>query len=156
MSNSFANPIIYSFTNESFRADLVTLFYMWFPCCVFLTKMIPRSPSSSTYESVVFRRNNCIRQGTKVQLVTTTKDNRKFLKQVDGENSEYIELRDSNSLRGSFHNSSSRSNRDEIISTRYPVKTRTREVGESIKLLTSCEVKMNGTPPCAHTANEFG
>lgn len=88
--------------------------------------------------------------------MTTTKDNRKFLKHVNGEDSEYIELRDNNSLRDSFHNSSTRSTRDESISTRYPAKTRTRDVGESVKLLTSCEVKMNGTPPCGNTVNEFG
>ncbi|WAQ96123.1 TLR2-like protein, partial [Mya arenaria] len=65
MSNSFANPIIYGFTNESFRADLVTLFYMWFPCCVCLTKMMPRYSSGSTYETVVFRRQSLYKQGAK-------------------------------------------------------------------------------------------
>ncbi|XP_045212427.2 RYamide receptor-like [Mercenaria mercenaria] len=66
MSNSFANPIIYGFTNESFRADLVTLFYMWFPCCVCLTRMLPRHSSGSTYETVVFRRQSLYKQGVKI------------------------------------------------------------------------------------------
>lgn len=64
MSNSFANPIIYGFTNESFRADLVTLFYIWFPCCLCLTRMIPRHSSGSTYETVVFRRQSTYKHGT--------------------------------------------------------------------------------------------
>ncbi|XP_060583525.1 substance-K receptor-like isoform X3 [Ruditapes philippinarum] len=66
MSNSFANPIIYGFTNESFRADLVTLFYMWFPCCVCLTRMLPRHSSGSTYETVVFRRQSLYKQSAKI------------------------------------------------------------------------------------------
>ncbi|KAH3869932.1 prolactin-releasing peptide receptor-like [Dreissena polymorpha] len=66
MSNSFANPIIYGFTNESFRADLVTLFYMWFPCCVCLTKMMPRYSSGSTNESVVFRRQSLYKKGINI------------------------------------------------------------------------------------------
>ncbi|XP_062611352.1 RYamide receptor-like [Saccostrea cucullata] len=33
MANSFANPIIYSFTNSIFRNDLVALLYSCFPCC---------------------------------------------------------------------------------------------------------------------------
>nr|XP_022319138.1 tachykinin-like peptides receptor 86C isoform X2 [Crassostrea virginica] len=55
MSNSFANPIIYSFTNDSFRADLLTLFYMWFPCCTCLRVMINRSYSVTTKETFLIR-----------------------------------------------------------------------------------------------------
>ncbi|KAL4239857.1 hypothetical protein ACF0H5_000657 [Mactra antiquata] len=66
MSNSFANPLIYGFTNESFRADLITLFHMWFPCCVCLTRMLPRHSSGSTYETVVFRRQSFFRQSGKL------------------------------------------------------------------------------------------
>lgn len=73
MSNSFANPIIYGFTNESFRADLVSLFYMWFPCCVCLTRMLPRHSSGSTYETVVFRRQSLYKQGAKINGVYQTR-----------------------------------------------------------------------------------
>ncbi|KAJ8318579.1 hypothetical protein KUTeg_003670 [Tegillarca granosa] len=57
MSNSFANPIIYGFTNDNFRMDLVTIFYMWFPCCGCLGRVIRRTNSASTQESIIFRRS---------------------------------------------------------------------------------------------------
>ncbi|CAG2203464.1 prolactin-releasing peptide receptor-like isoform X1 [Mytilus edulis] len=62
MSNSFANPIIYSFTNDNFRADLFTLFYIWFPCCTCLKTMIRRTNSSSTKDSFIFRRQSTLRR----------------------------------------------------------------------------------------------
>lgn len=85
MSNSFANPIIYGFTNESFRADLLTLFYMWFPCCVCLTKILPRHSSGSTYETVVFRRQSlykqaCVQGGSyKTRTIRTPRENKPYL-----------------------------------------------------------------------------
>ncbi|KAL8591113.1 hypothetical protein ACOMHN_056173 [Nucella lapillus] len=45
MSNSFANPFIYSFTNDSFRADLAYIFYVVFPFCKCLKKMAYRKMS---------------------------------------------------------------------------------------------------------------
>ncbi|XP_076440119.1 substance-K receptor-like [Babylonia areolata] len=45
MSNSFANPFIYSFTNDSFRADLAYIFYVVFPFCKCLKKMAYRKLS---------------------------------------------------------------------------------------------------------------
>lgn len=48
------------------QADLITLFHMWFPCCVCLTRMLPRHSSGSTYETVVFRRQSIHRQTTKL------------------------------------------------------------------------------------------
>ncbi|XP_033749624.1 QRFP-like peptide receptor [Pecten maximus] len=62
MSNSFANPIIYGFTNESFRADLLTLFYMWFPCCHCIKDVLHRTNSRVTRDSVVFRRLSTLRR----------------------------------------------------------------------------------------------
>lgn len=44
----------------------MTLFYMWFPCCVCLTRMLPRHSSGSTYETVVFRRQSLYKQGAKI------------------------------------------------------------------------------------------
>lgn len=60
MSNSFANPIIYGFTNESFRVDLVNLCARAFPCCICLKKLMRRRISMSTYDTVVFRRQSAI------------------------------------------------------------------------------------------------
>ena len=39
---------------------------MWFPCCVCLTKMMPRQASGSTYETVVYRRQSLYKQGAKI------------------------------------------------------------------------------------------
>ncbi|KAL8591165.1 hypothetical protein ACOMHN_057905 [Nucella lapillus] len=47
MSNSFANPIIYSFTNDSFRTDLAYIFYLLFPFCKCLEKAASRKLSVS-------------------------------------------------------------------------------------------------------------
>ncbi|XP_052068701.1 neuropeptide Y receptor type 5-like [Mytilus californianus] len=59
MSNSFANPLIYGFTNANFRADLATLMFLWFPCCGCLRRVIPkRQYSSSTRDSVIMRRQS--------------------------------------------------------------------------------------------------
>ncbi|XP_067672121.1 prolactin-releasing peptide receptor-like [Haliotis asinina] len=62
MSNSFANPIIYGFTNDSFRSDLAGLFYLWFPFCSCLKKMVVRKLSMSTYETGVPRRQSTMRK----------------------------------------------------------------------------------------------
>lgn len=37
--------------------DLVTIFYMWFPCCSCLGRVIQRTNSASTQESIIFRRS---------------------------------------------------------------------------------------------------
>lgn len=65
MSNSFANPIIYGFTNENFRKDLAVLFYMWFPCCGCLVKMLPRTTSSQsrTKDSFIMRQQSTMKRG---------------------------------------------------------------------------------------------
>lgn len=39
---------------------------MWFPCCVCLTRMLPRHSSGSTYETVIFRRQSLYKQGAKI------------------------------------------------------------------------------------------
>ena len=68
-----------------FQADLVTLFYMWFPCCVCLTKILPRHSSGSTYETVVFRRQSlykqgCVQGGTyTTRTVRSQRDNKPYL-----------------------------------------------------------------------------
>ncbi|KAI8793927.1 tachykinin peptides receptor 86C [Biomphalaria glabrata] len=56
MSNSCANPIIYGFTNESFRADLASLCYIWFPFCICLKKLASRKLSVSTNDSMYNKR----------------------------------------------------------------------------------------------------
>lgn len=67
------------------QADLVTLFYMWFPCCVCLTRMLPRHSSGSTYETVVFRRQSLYKQGAKIngtyqtRTVHSQRLNKKYL-----------------------------------------------------------------------------
>ncbi|KAJ8318278.1 hypothetical protein KUTeg_003369 [Tegillarca granosa] len=91
MSNSFANPIIYGFTNESFRTDLATLFYMWFPCCGCLKNAIPRSYSSSnTHESVVLRRQSTMNTR---KCRTTTQDVSLSKSIYNNENKKYSALR---------------------------------------------------------------
>ncbi|XP_021343125.1 orexin receptor type 1-like isoform X2 [Mizuhopecten yessoensis] len=97
MSNSFANPVIYGFTNESFRADLATLFYMWMPCCGCLKHAMPRLSSSCTNETVILRRqstvlnsklnaNSCRLSSTSKtrlqQFAQTTYDNKRYLEPV--------------------------------------------------------------------------
>ncbi|XP_069124269.1 QRFP-like peptide receptor [Argopecten irradians] len=97
MSNSFANPVIYGFTNESFRADLATLFYMWMPCCGCLKHAMPRLSSSCTNETVILRRqstvinsklnstNSRLSSTSKTRLqqfAQTTYDNKRFLEPV--------------------------------------------------------------------------
>ncbi|XP_059176193.1 pyroglutamylated RF-amide peptide receptor-like, partial [Physella acuta] len=61
MSNSCANPIIYGFTNESFRADMASLCYIWFPFCGCLKSAASRRLSISTNESV-YKRSSTIRK----------------------------------------------------------------------------------------------
>ncbi|XP_062607908.1 substance-K receptor-like [Saccostrea cucullata] len=68
MSNSFANPIIYSFTNDSFRADLLTLFYMWCPCCSCLRVMINRTYSVTTKESFLIRHQSKPKKSSSAKL----------------------------------------------------------------------------------------
>ncbi|XP_063443907.1 prolactin-releasing peptide receptor-like [Mytilus trossulus] len=58
MSNSFANPIIYGFTNESFRADLIVMLHNWLPCCACLRELMMRSYSLSTYDSMMYTKRN--------------------------------------------------------------------------------------------------
>ncbi|XP_021357145.1 prolactin-releasing peptide receptor-like [Mizuhopecten yessoensis] len=60
MSNSFANPFIYGFFNESFRADLITLVYTWFPCCVCLKNAVPVSSSArgTDYQTFIRHRSS--------------------------------------------------------------------------------------------------
>ncbi|XP_033740504.1 QRFP-like peptide receptor [Pecten maximus] len=97
MSNSFANPVIYGFTNESFRADLATLFYMWMPCCGCLKHAMPRLSSSCTNETVILRRQSTVINSkwntntnrlsatskTRLQqFAQTTYDNKRFLEPV--------------------------------------------------------------------------
>ncbi|KAK3577996.1 hypothetical protein CHS0354_037379 [Potamilus streckersoni] len=82
MSNSFANPIIYGFTNESFRADLISLLYFWCPCCGFLKGMLPRQLSSNTFETIVFRRQSqhrfTIRHKSPVNLDRSLRNTRQY------------------------------------------------------------------------------
>ncbi|XP_076459929.1 QRFP-like peptide receptor isoform X2 [Babylonia areolata] len=47
MSNSFANPVIYSFTNDSFRTDMAYIFYLVFPFCRCLENTANRKLSVS-------------------------------------------------------------------------------------------------------------
>lgn len=65
MSNSFANPIIYGFTNENFRKDLALLFYMWCPCCGCLQKILPRTTSSQsrTKDSFILKQQSTLKRG---------------------------------------------------------------------------------------------
>ncbi|GFO38347.1 FMRFamide receptor 1 [Plakobranchus ocellatus] len=63
MSNSCANPIIYGFTNDSFRIDLATLCTIWFPFCVCLKRLANRKFSMSTYDSQYNRRFSTLRKG---------------------------------------------------------------------------------------------
>ncbi|XP_011424174.3 RYamide receptor [Magallana gigas] len=64
MSNSFANPIIYGFTNETFRADLVVLMHNWFPWSHCLRNLMIRTYSLSTYDSVIYRRTTMLNRQT--------------------------------------------------------------------------------------------
>ncbi|XP_048764640.2 prolactin-releasing peptide receptor-like [Ostrea edulis] len=68
MSNSFANPIIYGFTNDNFRKDLALLFYLWFPCCSCLRKMLPRTTSSQsrTKDSFIMRQQSTMKRGYRI------------------------------------------------------------------------------------------
>ena len=58
---------------------------MWFPCCVCLTKILPRHSSGSTYETVVFRRQSlykqaCVQGGTYMtRTVRSTRDTKPYL-----------------------------------------------------------------------------
>ena len=84
-----------------FQADLVTLFYMWFPCCVCLTKILPRHSSGSTYETVVYRRQSLYKQGAKQngQYITrTVRQSRDCKPYLNGHRnkSEYEDLCDRN------------------------------------------------------------
>ncbi|GFS04700.1 neuromedin-K receptor [Elysia marginata] len=63
MSNSCANPIIYGFTNDSFRMDLASLCTLWFPFCVCLKRLANRKFSVSTYDSQYNRRFSTLRKG---------------------------------------------------------------------------------------------
>lgn len=49
LDNSINQSILY------FQADLLTLFYMWFPCCTCLRVMINRSYSVTTKETFLIR-----------------------------------------------------------------------------------------------------
>ncbi|CAI9718602.1 substance-K receptor-like [Octopus vulgaris] len=71
MSNSFANPIIYGFTNESFRADLVNLCVKIFPCCICLKRLMRRRISMSTYDTGVFRRQSAIHYKARTRTAFT-------------------------------------------------------------------------------------
>ncbi|XP_005110250.2 neuropeptide FF receptor 1, partial [Aplysia californica] len=62
MSNSCANPVIYGFTNDSFRADLAALCYRWFPFCLCLKKLATRQFSMSTCDSAYNRRFSTLRK----------------------------------------------------------------------------------------------
>ncbi|XP_021357149.1 prolactin-releasing peptide receptor-like [Mizuhopecten yessoensis] len=64
MSNSFANPIIYGFTNASFRADMAVLLNKWFPCCCCFKHMMTRTYSLSNYDSIIYRKHTVIRGGS--------------------------------------------------------------------------------------------
>lgn len=64
MSNSFANPVIYGFTNETFRADLVVLLHNWFPWSHCLRDLMTRTYSLSTYDSVIYRRTTMLQRQT--------------------------------------------------------------------------------------------
>ncbi|KAK2159112.1 hypothetical protein LSH36_158g01007 [Paralvinella palmiformis] len=58
MSNSFANPIIYGFLNDSFRGDLKRLLRLWCPCCRELSCLKQDFLSrDSTYRNIT--RYNC-------------------------------------------------------------------------------------------------
>ncbi|RUS89436.1 hypothetical protein EGW08_002809 [Elysia chlorotica] len=62
MSNSCANPIIYGFTNDSFRMDLASLCTLWFPFCICLKRLASSKFSVSTYESQYNRRFSTVRK----------------------------------------------------------------------------------------------
>ncbi|XP_041363794.1 prolactin-releasing peptide receptor-like [Gigantopelta aegis] len=88
MSNSFSNPIVYGFTNDSFRAELATQCYMCFPCCSCLKKMIIRKQSFSTYETGIPRRQSTMRKVSNKQTIKQS---------VQNGNNVYFELKRSNS-----------------------------------------------------------
>ncbi|KAJ8318576.1 hypothetical protein KUTeg_003667, partial [Tegillarca granosa] len=91
MSNSFANPIIYGFTNESFRADLVVLLHRWFPCCGCLKSIMTRTYSLSNYDSNIYRRQTTFRQSVTNNNTSSPGPGQLFLKKPS-------------SYRLSFHN----------------------------------------------------
>ncbi|CAL1527984.1 unnamed protein product [Lymnaea stagnalis] len=62
MSNSCANPIIYGFTNDSFRADMAVLCYFWFPFCHCMKKLANRKLSVSTNDSAYNKRFSTMRK----------------------------------------------------------------------------------------------
>ncbi|XP_048763136.2 RYamide receptor-like isoform X1 [Ostrea edulis] len=85
MSNSFANPIIYGFTNETFRADLVVLLHNWFPWSHCLRNLMTRTYSLSTYDSVIYRRTTMLQRQT--SLNNNSSSSGKSLKATAGNGS---------------------------------------------------------------------